>query len=103
MQIAHLAGAGGFDDPSTDAALEVFIVAIAQHDPRMAHVWFDISGVTGLGDWERKKPLIADRLRQVGLRRILWGSDGSFGAGTTPENAVRDFHQLPLSPEESSP
>jgi hypothetical protein len=39
VQIAHLCGAGGYDDPSIDAALAVFIDAIAHHDRRMAHVF----------------------------------------------------------------
>jgi predicted TIM-barrel fold metal-dependent hydrolase len=97
VQIAHLAGAGGYDDPGVDAALAVFIDAIAKHDPRMAHVYFDISGVAGLGHWENKKNQIAMRIREVGVARILWGSDGAFGGGLTPEQALRAFQELPLS------
>src|SRR6266481_5479707 len=47
IQIAHLAGAGGYDDPSVDQALGVFVDAIAKHDPRMAHVYLDVSGIAG--------------------------------------------------------
>lgn len=100
VQIAHLAGSGGYDDRGVDEALSVFIDAIAHHDPRMAHVYFDISGVAGLGHWQEKKDLIAKRIRQVGVKRILWGSDGAFGGGLTPEEAKRDFEELPLSKEE---
>ena len=50
VQIAHLAGSGGYDDPGTDAALLTFISAIAHRDPRVSHLYFDISGVAGLGD-----------------------------------------------------
>lgn len=67
IQIAHLAGAGGFDDPSVDSALSVFISAIARHDARMANVYFDICGVAGIGQWKEKKALIALRIRQVGV------------------------------------
>ena len=66
----------------------------------MAHVYFDISGVAGLSHWQAKKDLIAKRIRQVGLTRILWGSDGAFGGGLTPEKALRDFEELPLSKKE---
>jgi predicted TIM-barrel fold metal-dependent hydrolase len=100
IQIAHLAGSGGFDDPSVDEALSVFIDAISKSDPRVAHVYFDISGVAGLGQWEEKKALIAARIRQVGVSRILWGSDGAFGGGMTPEQALRAYRALPLSHEE---
>jgi predicted TIM-barrel fold metal-dependent hydrolase len=97
IQIAHLAGSGGYDDPGVDEALAVFIDAIARHDPRMAHVYFDISGVAGLGHWEEKKDLIAKRIRQVGVKRVLWGSDGAFGGGMTPEQGLDAFQKLPLS------
>jgi predicted TIM-barrel fold metal-dependent hydrolase len=100
IQIAHLAGSGGYDDPGADEALSVFIDAIARHDPRMTHVYFDISGVAGLGHWEEKKDLIATRIRQVGVKRILWGSDGAFGGGMTPEQALDAFQKLPLSKSE---
>jgi predicted TIM-barrel fold metal-dependent hydrolase len=100
VQIAHLAGSGGYDDPAVDQALAVFVEAIRKRDPRMAHVYFDISGVAGLGNWQAKKDLIAERIRQIGLRRILWGSDGAFGGGMTPAQALQAFQQLPLSTRE---
>jgi uncharacterized protein len=100
IQIAHLAGSGGYGDPGVDEALSVFIDAIARHDPRMAHVYFDISGVAGLGHWEDKKDRIAMRIRQVGVKRILWGSDGAFGGGMTPEQGLLSFQKLPLSNQE---
>jgi predicted TIM-barrel fold metal-dependent hydrolase len=33
VEIAHLAGAGGYDDPATDEALRVFVEAIERKDP----------------------------------------------------------------------
>ena len=72
VQIAHLSGAGGYDDPSVDQALSVFVAAIARQDPRMAHVYFDICGVAGFGNWQDKKTLIAERIHQIGIKRILW-------------------------------
>lgn len=99
VQIAHLAGSGGYDDPRTDEALSVFLQAIAQHDPRVSHLYFDISGVAGLGDWSNKKQLIASRLRQAGLHRILFGSDGAW-TGFTPRLAETAFQDLPLTRRE---
>jgi predicted TIM-barrel fold metal-dependent hydrolase len=97
VQIAHLAGAGGFDDPGVDQALQVFIAAIGRHDSRMQHVYFDICGVAGLGHW---RDLIATRIREVGIERIVWGSDGAFGGGMTPGEALAAYQQLPLTPGE---
>jgi predicted TIM-barrel fold metal-dependent hydrolase len=100
IQIAHLAGAGGFDDPSVDSALSVFIDAITTKDARMANVYFDICGVAGLGRWQERKALIAHRIRQIGIGRILWGSDGAFGGGMTPAEALQAYRELPLTKEE---
>jgi predicted TIM-barrel fold metal-dependent hydrolase len=100
IQIAHLAGAGGFDDASVDQALQVFIAAIGRNDERMRHVYFDICGVAGLGSWQDKKDLIARRIREIGIQRIVWGSDGAFGEGMTPAESLQAYRQLPLTPEE---
>lgn len=100
IQIAHLAGAGGFDDPSVDSALSVFIDAIARQDARMANVYFDICGVAGIGQWKEKKALVVRRIRQIGISRMLWGSDGAFGGGMTPAQALQTFRELPLTTEE---
>jgi predicted TIM-barrel fold metal-dependent hydrolase len=99
VQIAHLTGAGGYDDPLVDEALSVFVRAIANRDPRMAHVYFDVSGVAGLGKWVDKAGLIATRIRELGVARILYGSDGA-ARGNTPLKAWTVFRQLPLSDAE---
>jgi hypothetical protein len=54
VQIAHLSGAGSYDDASVDEALTVFVAAIGQHDPRMTNVYFDVSAVAGYGEWEEE-------------------------------------------------
>jgi len=74
VQIAHLAGAGGYDDPTIDQALGVFVEAIARADTHMAHVYFDASGVAGFGQWVDKANLIAARIRQLGVQRVLYVS-----------------------------
>jgi uncharacterized protein len=99
VQIAHLAGAGGYDDPLVDEAVGVFVEAVANGDVRLTHVYFDVSGVAGLGEWEQKADLIARRIRQLGVHRILFGSDGAVGE-YTPQRATAAFRQLPLSVSE---
>jgi predicted TIM-barrel fold metal-dependent hydrolase len=99
VQIAHLAGAGGYDDPSVDEALGVFVVAIAKADLRTAHLYFDVSGVAGLGQWVDKASLIATRIRQLGVHRVLYGSDGTTDL-LRPREAWAAFRQLPLSDAE---
>lgn len=74
VQIAHLAGSGGFDS-ATDSALSVFISAISRHDPRMKNVWFDAAVVVRQGMSPDQLRRIADRIRQIGVARVLYGSD----------------------------
>ncbi len=100
VQIAHLCGAGGYDDPAVDEALGVFADAIAAHDPRLARVYFEVSGVAGVGEWRGKADRIATRIRQLGVSRVLYGSDSAVGPGRKPAEAWASFRELPLSPEE---
>jgi predicted TIM-barrel fold metal-dependent hydrolase len=101
VQLAHLTGGGSYDEPSTDEALSVFIDAIANHDPRMTHVYFDISGIAGFGNWKDKADQIVKRGRQIGLQRILYGSDSARGGGLSPQDAWRNLMQLPFSEMEA--
>jgi predicted TIM-barrel fold metal-dependent hydrolase len=98
VQIAHLAGSGGYDD-ATDAALGVFVDALERGDRRVKNVWFDACGITISGMWETHADLIVRRMRQIGLNRIVYGSDAA-----TPDNLPKDalarFHNLPLTPAE---
>jgi predicted TIM-barrel fold metal-dependent hydrolase len=96
LQIAHLAGAGGYDDPGVDEVLGVFADAIARRDPRVANVYFDYSGVLLEDRWEEKAERIAFRIRQLGFGRVLFGSDGAVGGNTPREHWLRT-RKLPLS------
>ena len=100
VQIAHLAGAGSYVEPEVDEALSVFVAAISKNDPRMKHVYFDVSGVAGYGEWEKKAELISKRIRQLGTRRVLFGSDGFGGGNLAPADAWAAFKRLPLSEDE---
>jgi predicted TIM-barrel fold metal-dependent hydrolase len=98
VQVAHLCGAGDYDPPIDDA-LGVFAEAIAHHDPRVARVYFDISGMLSGSVLKANGSRIATRVRQLGPDRILFGSDGA-GPGTTPREYWTSFRKLPLSEEE---
>ena len=47
VQVAHMAGAGGYGDPAVDEALGVFVDAFARKDARLRHVYIEVSGVVG--------------------------------------------------------
>jgi predicted TIM-barrel fold metal-dependent hydrolase len=100
VQIAHLASGGGYDDPSADSVVAYFAERIAAKDPRTRNLWFDVSGVATLDISTATAELVVKRLRQLGLRRVLWGSDGATGGNLPPRQAWAAFRQLPLTDAE---
>lgn len=98
--IAHLSGFGGYDDPQTDEALRVFIEAIRFRNPRMRRVYFDVSGVAGLGQWEQRKALVAERIRELGPRRVLYGTDSAGPGPRSPRARWVAWRETPLTPAE---
>ena len=100
VQIAHLAGAGSYAPTGVDEVVQVFVDAIAKRDPRMSRVLFDVSGVAGLGPWKEHALLIAKRIRELGVERILYGSDGAGGGNPSPREALTSFRELPLTAAE---
>ena len=97
VQIAHLAGAGNYSD-SVDAVLGVFADAIAANDPRTRRLYFDISVLVPKDSVDRAAR-VASRIRQLGLQRILYGSDAAPGTGYGPL-AWAAFRALPLTDAE---
>jgi predicted TIM-barrel fold metal-dependent hydrolase len=99
VQIAHLCGAGDYD-ALTDAALNVFVEAIAARDARVKNLWFDVTGVVRPNIATDKAKLVATRIRQIGTKRVLYGSDAAGFGNLTPREAWAAFWQLPLSEKE---
>jgi len=96
VQIAHLTGSGGYDDPLVDQALLVFIDAIANNDPRTKRLWFDVATVATSDMTPAQATLIATRIRQVGIKRVLYGTDAPV-PGNSPREGWANFRKLPLS------
>lgn len=85
VQIAHLAGAGpgyGFDD-----ALGVFAEAMAAGDPRTRNLYFDMASNVTEDESAAAMELVTKRMRQLGVGRILYGTDMSVGT-TNPAPAA---------------
>lgn len=105
VQIAHLAGAGYYPDYA-DEAMRVFSDAIGANDRRTHHLYFDVTGIAGFGIagevmTSENRTLIAQRLRQVGLDRVLFGSDLPFGENPAPREAWEIFREkAPLTEAE---
>jgi predicted TIM-barrel fold metal-dependent hydrolase len=96
--IAHLWGGAGY----SDEALAVYADAVVAGDPVARNLYFEVaqaSLVEGRSDENLGK--ITARMRQIGMGRILYGSDGSYGNGLPPRQMWADFRvKVPLSSAE---
>jgi predicted TIM-barrel fold metal-dependent hydrolase len=99
VQIAHLTGSGGYD-AATDSALSVFVDAISRYDTRMKNVWFDAAVVVRPDMTADVLARIATRIRQIGVHRVLYGSDAAASPISYPKAGWDLFRRLPLSETE---
>lgn len=99
IQIAHMAATGpGY---SSDDAFEVYANAAEKNDPRMKNVYVDVASDVIASTPPETLELIAKRLRQFGLKRVLFASDRDPGfANETPKDAWKSFRRLPLTEKE---
>jgi predicted TIM-barrel fold metal-dependent hydrolase len=99
VQVAHLAGAGGYP-AATDSALGVLADAIARGDARTRNLWFDAAVVVRPQMAADVLQQVATRIRQVGVERVLYGSDAAASPLTYPAAGWAAFRRLPLSEAE---
>lgn len=79
VQIAHLAGSGPGHSADADAAIGVFVDALARQDPVTRGLIFDVTTVASEDASAEECALVARRLREIGLDRIVFGSDMHIG------------------------
>ncbi len=101
VQIAHLAGTGpGYEDPPADSAMAFFADAVERGDPRTKNLWFDVTSVVDRNIAPATAALVARRIRQVGVKRILYGTDAAVGTNLRPRESWAAFRRLPLTEDE---
>lgn len=101
VQVAHLASAGpGYDDPPAHQVMSVLADAIEQGDPRTDRLWFDVATVVDENIAPHLADLVVRRIRQVGIDRVLYGSDAALGDNLRPREGWAAFRKLPLLDEE---
>jgi predicted TIM-barrel fold metal-dependent hydrolase len=101
VQIAHMAGTGpGYNDPQADSALAVFADAVERADPRTRQIWFDVASVAAPDISPAQAELLVKRIRQVGVGRVLYGSDAAYGDTPRPREGWAAFRKLPLTEAE---
>jgi predicted TIM-barrel fold metal-dependent hydrolase len=101
VQVAHLAGTGpGYDDPPADSVMAVLAEAVEKRDPRTRRLWFDVTSVVDQDISATNAALVVKRIRQVGVDRIVYGSDAAAGGNLPPRENWAAFRRLPLTDRE---
>jgi predicted TIM-barrel fold metal-dependent hydrolase len=101
VQVAHLAASGpGYDDPPAQEAMAVLAGAVERGDPRTARLWFDVATVVDRAIAPAHAALVVRRIRQVGVARVLYGSDAAVGDNLRPREGWAAFRRLPLTADE---
>jgi hypothetical protein len=83
-----------------DDALIVFVEAITKGDHRAANLYFDVTTMVPRRMLPDRRQLVATRIRQLGLQRILNGSDAAVRGNLPPREGLEAFRSLPVSEEE---
>ncbi|HUR79662.1 MAG TPA: amidohydrolase family protein [Thermoanaerobaculia bacterium] len=73
--VAHLGASGPGYSSQHDEVMAVFGAASQRHDPRMAKLYFDVSSNVTDEITPADAALVAQRIRQVGPKHVLYGSD----------------------------
>jgi predicted TIM-barrel fold metal-dependent hydrolase len=101
VQVAHLAGTGpGFEDPPSRAVLATLAAAMERRHPATRNLWFDVASIAQDDTTPAAAALLVQRLRQIGLDRVLYGTDAAQGDNLCPRAAWAAFRKLPLTDAE---
>jgi predicted TIM-barrel fold metal-dependent hydrolase len=98
--VAHLGGSGPGYPPQNDDVLAAFAAAAAERHPMMANLYFDVATNVTSDITRESATLLVQRIRQIGLGRVLYGSDLSPPGGGIREGWEIFRSKLPLDAEE---
>jgi predicted TIM-barrel fold metal-dependent hydrolase len=97
--VAHLGYAGpGY--PDADSVMATFGEAAERSDPRMRNVYFDVATDVTQETTPQNAALVARRIRQVGARHVLYGSDLSPPGGSIRSGWQLFRDRVPLTADE---
>ncbi len=101
VQVAHLAASGpGFMDPVAQSVIKTLAEAIEKKDPRTRKLWFDVASNAHPRNSAEVSELMVKLIRQIGVKRILYGSDAAIGNTLPPRESWEAFCQLKLTKKE---
>ena len=98
--IAHLGSSGPGYSAQHDEILAVFAAAVERKDPRMARLYFDVSSNVTEEITSADAALVAQRIRQIGPQRTLYGSDLSAPGGSIRRGWEIFRTKVPLTAKE---
>lgn len=98
--VAHLGASGPGYSPQHDEVMAVFAAAAERQDPRMANLYFDVASNITDEITAADAALVAQRIRQVGPRRVLYGSDLTAPGGSIRQGWEIFRTKLPLTAAE---
>jgi predicted TIM-barrel fold metal-dependent hydrolase len=99
VQVAHLAGAGSWEEEGTQQAFAALAEAVANGDPRTRRLYFDVTALGAPATPETARHWAA-MVRRAGLDRIVFGSDATL-RDLTPGGAWSALRTLlPLTDDE---
>jgi predicted TIM-barrel fold metal-dependent hydrolase len=101
VQVAHFSGSGpGYEDAPAREAMAELAAAVARHDPRTRRLYFDVASIVDRGITRDTAQRVANAIRQVGVDRVLYGTDAAVGDNLRPRESWAAFRRLPLTEAE---
>jgi predicted TIM-barrel fold metal-dependent hydrolase len=101
VQIAHFASSGpGYDDPPAYSVMKVFAEAIEKKDPRTRNLWFDLASNVVPENSAEISALIVRLIRQIGVKKILYGTDAATPSNLRPRESWEAFTRVGLTEKE---
>jgi predicted TIM-barrel fold metal-dependent hydrolase len=101
VQVAHLSGAGpGYDDPAANEVMRVFAEAAARKEPNTRRLYFDVASIATPDITPAQAREMVERIRMVGVDKVLYGSDAATPTNMKPREAWAAFRALPLTDAE---
>lgn len=101
IQIAHLGSGASYRLGAPDAALKVFADAAAAGNPLMKNLYLDVTGSVYGAQPRATYDTLAQRMRTIGLSRIVFGSDLPFLPQEKISGAWSRFREfMPLTDDE---
>ncbi|HYC62931.1 MAG TPA: amidohydrolase family protein [Thermoanaerobaculia bacterium] len=94
-QIAHLWGGQAFSEP----ALSAYAEAVEAEHPATRRLYFDVAQMWNASDEDLKRAVAL--MRRIGIKRMLYASDGPQFGGVPPAEAWQRFRaRVPLTDHE---